>query len=252
MTQIPQVHFARRDKGIMVRARSNQTNDILALIPSDKLRGDLPPALVNGHVHWLNLTTKIIEIRPLEQLWDESPEHWRIDCASAQYRMYKGRETLVDIRSPTWAMVSECFKCFNYISPDRWDTSSDEFRIMNLLITTFPTDSVQSASMQRLSVTLPRYDLSFFVNEMEQFESRDFKDMVYAEDQCIGTLFGLESLLVLRPKAHIAETLVPEALIPRRVLIPNGGFEPQLDSRQVWIDIAVVKFGLTLPISGSG
>jgi len=33
----------------------------------------------------------------------------------------------------------------------------------------------------------------FFVNEREALESRDFKDMVYDENQCIGTLFGLTS-----------------------------------------------------------
>lgn len=246
------MHFSRRDNGVVVRARRNQTNDNFALIPSSQLLGDLPPALVDDHVHWLNLNTKVIEIRPFEQPWDESPEHWRIDCASGQYRMYKGRETLVDIRSPTWAMVSECFKCFNYIDPDDagWGRSSlDEFKITGLLITTSPTDSVQSVSMQRLSVALPHCGLSFFVNEMEELESRDFKDMVYAEDQCIGSLFGLESL-VLRQKARIAGILVPEALIPRRVLVPNGPLKSWPGSHQVWTNIAVVRFGLTLP-SGS-
>ena len=250
------MHFAWRDKDLIVRVQCNQTNDILVLIPLEKLRGDLPPALVNGHVHWLNLTTKIMEIRPLEQLWDESPENWRIDCASGQYRMYKGRETLVDIRSPTWEMVSECFKCFNYINKGEcWYKSLDEYWIVNPLITASPTDSVQSASMQRLSVALPRCGLSFFVNEREELESRDFKDMVYAEDQCIGTLFGLESLLVLRPKAKIAGTFVPEALIPRRVLIPIGTLGSYSGSHpspsQVWIVIEDVMFGLTLHIAGS-
>ena len=81
------MHFSRRDNGVVVRARRNQTNDNFALIPSSQLLGDLPPALVDDHVHWLNLNTKVIEIRPFEQPWDESPEHWRIDCASGQYRM---------------------------------------------------------------------------------------------------------------------------------------------------------------------
>jgi hypothetical protein len=222
-----QVHFSLRDDELVVRTQCNRTNDILALIPSSKLRGDLPPALVDGHVHWLNLSTKIIEIRPLKQLWEQSSENWTIDCASGQYRAYRGCETLVDIRSPTWAMVSECFKCLN---------NADRESSTNLLATVSPIDSVQSRSVQQLSVTLPRYGLSFFVNEREELESHDFKDMVYDEDQCVGTLFGLENLLVFRPKTHIAGTLLPEALIPRRVLIPNGRLKAH-GNNQVRVDL---------------
>ena len=227
------MHFSLRDDNLVVRAQGNEGDGVLELIPSQKLREDLPPALVDGHLHWLNLSTKVIEICPLEQLREQSLENWRIDCASGRYRMYRSCETLVEIRSPTWAMVSECFKCFpvNKVSnkafwihrySDDKDDEDLQIQSRNLLITTSPVDSIQSASMQRLSVGVPRYGLSFFVNEGGELESRDFKDMVYDEDQCIGALFGLENLLVLRPKAHIAGTIVPDALIPKRVLIPNG------------------------------
>ncbi|KAF8548327.1 hypothetical protein OG21DRAFT_1449260 [Imleria badia] len=214
MMSKPKVHFSLRDDNVVVRVQGNQGNEILELIPSSKLLEDLPPALVDGRVCWLNLSTQIIEIRPLEQLWEESSEHWRIDCALGQYRMYRGDETLVDIRSPTWAMVSNCFKSLNIV-----DKSSRKSPFRNLLVT---IDSLQSALMPRLSVTLPRYGLSFFVNEREELESRDFKDMVCDENQCVGTLFGLKNLLVLRPKTHLAGTLIPEALIHRRVVVPNG------------------------------
>ena len=55
-------------------------------------------------------------------------------------------------------------------------------------------------------------------------------------DQCIGALFGLENLLVLRPKTQISGALVPEALIHRRVLIPNG-FPKRHGNHHVRIDI---------------
>ena len=54
---------------------------------------------------------------------------------------------------------------------------------------------------------------------MEELESCDFKDIVYGGDQC----------------AHIAGALVPEALIPRLILIPNGSFKHR-GNRRVWID----------------
>ena len=190
----------------MLRAQGNQTNDLLALIPSWQLVKDLPRALVFSQVHWLNLSTKIIEICPTEEPWKESPENWKIDCTSTQFRLYRGRETSVDSRSPTWAMVSQCFH----------GTTADLSPGPQLIITTSPIDST---SKLQLSVSLPSFSLSFFVNEKEELESRDFKDMVYDEDQCVGALFGLENLLVLRPKTHLSGTPVPEALIPRCVLI---------------------------------
>ncbi|KAI9572506.1 hypothetical protein HD554DRAFT_2036078 [Boletus coccyginus] len=100
------------------------------------------------------------------------------------------------------------------------ESGKDQYR--DLLLTTPSINSVQSTLVPRLSVAIPRCGLSFFVNEREELESRDFKDMVYDEDQSIGVLFGLENLLVLRPKTHIAGSLVPESLLPRRVLIPRG------------------------------
>ena len=119
-------------------------------------------------------------------------------------------------------MVSKCFKCLNV--NEQWNPALDVS--MNLVISTSPIDS---ASLLRLSITLPHYSLSFFVNEREELESHDFKNMVYDENQCIGSLFGLENFLVLRQRTHIAGTLVPEALIPRRVIIPNGQFGKHAD-----------------------
>ena len=171
--------------------------------------------LVKGHVHWLNLSTQIIEIRPLVRLWEESAENWRIDCASGQYRMHKGRETLVDVGSPTWAMASECFKCFEYPNTSRcFPISTIVFD--NLLMTVSSIDSPGGVPVLQLSIALPYHGLSFFVNEREELESRDFKNMVYDENQCIGTLFGFEKLLVLRQKTHL-----PEEFIPRRILVPK-------------------------------
>ena len=201
----------------MLQVQSDQTNATLVSIPSEILQEDLPPVLVDGHIHLLNLSAKLIEIRPLKQLWKESSEHWRINCASGQYRMYRGHETLVEIRSPTWAIVSKYFQRLNKIVILRLE--SDHLNWNYPIITTSP---VNSASMLRLSVTLPHFGLSFFVNEREELESRDFKYMVYDENQCVGALFGLQNLLVLRPRTHISGTLIPEALIPRRVLVLNG------------------------------
>ena len=236
------------DDDFVLWVQCHETNEILELIPSTIFLGDLPPTLIDGHVHWLNLATKVIEIRPFSQFWEQSSEHWRIDCSPGQYRLYKGHETLLDIRSPTWTMVSKCFECLNNVNYTQWSWSSHDLQSqsMNLLITTSPVDS---ASALRLSVTLPRYGLSFFVIEKGELESNDFKGMVYDENQTVGALFGLESMLVLRPKTHLAQVLVPESLISRHLIIPNGRLKRGEDHR-VCVDVQDFngRFGPDAPI----
>ena len=239
----------------MLRAQSSsdQRNEILELIPIEKLWDDLPPALVYEHVHWLNLSTKIMEIRPLEQPWETSPENWRIDCSSDQYHLYRGHETLLDIYSPTWAIIAKCFECLNDLENSAGmmlveNSYLHERRVRNVLITISPIDTqsepVQPQSALRLSVTLPRYDLSFFVNDREELESCDFKGMTCDKDQCIETLLGLENLLVLRPKTHHAGA---ESLIPRSVIIPNGILVKH-DDRQVRVDVKNIYPGSGKPL----
>ncbi|KAF8129296.1 hypothetical protein EV363DRAFT_1451295 [Boletus edulis] len=181
------VHFSLQDDRLVIRAQHKDTEDILELIPQEQLRRDLPAFLIKGHAHWLNHATHIIEIRPLKKLWEPFLDNWRINLASKPCRITKGKESLVDIHSPTWLMVSRCLRGL--------DISE------NLIITVSShVDMPQSSPSLQLSVTLPRYGLSFFVNEDGDLESRDFKDMVCDENQCIGTLSGLGNRLILRPK----------------------------------------------------
>ncbi|KAF8546980.1 hypothetical protein OG21DRAFT_1607573 [Imleria badia] len=196
-------HFSLRGDNLVIRAQRKDVDNVLELIPKEKFAQDLPTTLVEHHAHWLDLSTSIIEIRPLDKPWKKSPENWCIHPISGQYRLFRGRESLVDIASPTWAMVSRRLACL--------DISK------NLIITTSPIESAESSPSSQLSVALPRYGLSFFINQHGELESRDFKDMVYDENQCIGTLFGLVNRLVLRTKAQIEEDL-----IPRCILIPVG------------------------------
>ena len=110
----------------------------------------------------------------------------------------------MDMHKATWEMVSCCFRCLD--NPE------------NLIITMPAVDPTQSPSPSpKLSITLSRYGLSFFVNEANDLESRDFENMVYDERQSVGTLFGLVNRLVLRPRAQILEDV-----IPKLILVPRG------------------------------
>ena len=187
----------------VIRAQSIDTNDLFELIPREMMQGSLPKPLVEGHFHWLNLSTSIIEVRPIDEPWTQSSHNWTIHLQPGQSHVTRRHEFLVAKQSRTWDMVSSHFRCLD--DPE------------NLIITTSVVDATSSPSSPPLSVTLPRYSLSFFVNEANNFESRDFKNMVYDDDQYIGTLLGLFNRLILRPKAQDEVDL-----IPKLILIPHG------------------------------
>ena len=204
----------------MIRAKQVDAPDseILELVPHEKLAGDLPAVLIMGHAHWLNISTSVLEIRPLEKLWEGSPEHWTIDCKPGQYRMRRGREFLVNIYSLSWAMVARLFLPLE--APQ------------NLLVTYSPVD--QSSSLLRFSVVLPRYGLSFFVDEDGDLQSHNIRNMVYDKNQSIGTMLGLVNQLVLRPKSRDVKA---EGLVPRCVLIPEGDISFQKEGDHVIVEI---------------
>jgi hypothetical protein len=207
----------------VIRAKRKQVtgdSNTIELIPHKKLEGDLPTVLIEGHAHWLNLATSVMEIRPLDSLWETSSENWKIDCTPGKYRMQKGNEFLVDIRSQSWDMVSNLLKPF--------DTSQ------NLLVSVSPIDSSQPISSLQLSVVLPRYGLSFYVDEDGDLQSYNIRGMVYDENQSVGTLFGLVNRLVLRPKIRDVHAV---ELIPRCILIPEGEISFKMDRHHVRVEI---------------
>ncbi|KAH0834166.1 hypothetical protein J3R83DRAFT_11472 [Lanmaoa asiatica] len=184
-----QVFFSLRNNGSDLVIRAFADSDIdLELIPHEKLKGDLPVVLIEGHAHWLNIATSVMEIRPLDSLWKGSSENWKMDCAAE-----------------------------------------------NLLVTASLVDSDQHLSSLQLSVTLPRYGLSFYIDEDGDLQSHNIRGMVYDENQFIGTLFGLVNRLVLRPKFR--ENINADELVPRCILIPEGVISFQMDGHHVRVEI---------------
>jgi hypothetical protein len=207
----------------VIRAKRTATggSDIIQLIPREKLVHDFPTVLLEGHVHWLNLSTSIMDVRSVDKLWESSSENWNIDCTPGQYHMRKGRESLIDVRSKSWSTVSGLLKPLE--TPQ------------NILVTVSPIDPDQPSSSLQLSVNLPRYGLSFFVDEDGDLQSRNIRGMVYDDDQSIGTMFGLVNQLVLRPK--LRHNVNTDELVPRCVLIPEGEISFQVDGHHVRVEI---------------
>ena len=215
----------------MIKAKRRQVArddwETIVLIPHKILEGDLPALLIEEHVHWLSLSTSVLEICSLDSIWGTSPKNWKVDCILGQYRMHRGHELLVNVRSPSWAMVSELLKPL--------ETPS------HLLVSASPIDSGRPSPSWQLSVLLPRYGLSFYVDKDGDLQSRDIRGMVYDENQCIGTLFGLVNRLVLRPKVKDANVV---DLIPRCVLIPEGGVSFRKLDHHVRVEVSIPQSAL--------
>jgi hypothetical protein len=214
------VSFALRSGDLIIRAKhTNQGSPILQLIPSQTFVGDLPITLIVGHIHWLNLDTSEIEIRPAENAWTSSPENWRLRFAvtgPSTLHNAGGSTMLVDIRSRTWDMIAQ-----------RMHPLEDSRYI---LVT---CHDIASGCASSLKVELPRYGLEFFIDEDGELQSRNMRNMVVDSIQSTGTMLGLINQLVLRPKLQIADEH------PRTVIIPDGRISYSPDSHHVRVTIAV-------------
>ncbi|KAG2137491.1 hypothetical protein DEU56DRAFT_946063 [Suillus clintonianus] len=196
-----QVSFALCDSNdLVIRAKHiEQGSPTLQLIPSQKFVDDLPSTLVLGHIHWLNLSTSEIEIRPAENAWKSSPENWvlRFTVSGSSTLQNASGATLVDIHSQTWDMISK-----------RLRPLEDTCYIMVMYN--------DASSPPSLKADLPRYGLEFFIDEAGELQSRNLRNMVVDVIQSTGTMLGLVNQLILRPKLQIADEH------SRIVIIPDG------------------------------
>lgn len=209
----------------MIRARQYLPNGellkVIELIPSKTFEGDLPQVFVNNFVHWLDIDRRTLELRPLESLWTTNANNWHICFPSrGKFLMQKDERTqsLVDLQSRTFSMT---FKRLVAIE-------SPENVIM--ICTRGPTDD-----QGILSIELPRYRLTFTLDEDNDLQSRNFFGTVIDSDQSFGAFFGLRSHLVLRAKnAGIAQLGCS-----RHVIIPRGTITPQQGPNHVEIYIGI-------------
>ena len=198
----------------MLVIRTRRDAEVLELIPHEKFANDIPTLLKDECAHWLNLSSGDIELRPLQNLWASSQDNWWIrSFLHGSPVMRRGSCRLVDIRSPTFNMISSRLSPLEYAEYLTVSYSSPE-----------------------LSVELPRFRLSFYVNDNEQLESHNLPGMEVDEDQSTGTMFGLANQMVLRANTSIAPGHPPS----RCVLIPFGkvDFKQQGFHTAITIDTA--------------
>lgn len=181
-------------KHLSIQIRSNSRH--LEVVPSDIFRGDLPWHLVSEYAHWLDHDTGTVEFRPIKEPWASKSENWRLSCPA--YRptvMSQGTKFLVDPRSTTFNQISEILK----------PIESKEFIHV--------TDSTTTNINKNIEVDLPRFSLRFIVGENGQLECSELGTIV-DQNQATGTLYGLDSRLVMHGQGGPSSTHCRSVLIP--------------------------------------
>ncbi|OJA14251.1 hypothetical protein AZE42_10860 [Rhizopogon vesiculosus] len=196
-----QIYFGMRNEEVVIQSQRIQSQredgDLLELIPRGKIESDFPASLVYDHVHWLNLSTRAIEFRPVKTMWEPSNNNWVLQFTEGGHSVaQRGQSALFDICSPTFLMIARTLRPL------------EDFRF--LVVT---CDS--NAGQMVVKVNLPLYGLSFFIDGEGELQSHDQRGMVVDENQSTGTMLGLVSQLVVRPKDW-------QTYDDRRVIIPQG------------------------------
>lgn len=188
-----QIHFGFRDGLPFMRARL--PSRMLELIPSSvflsRIPGDapdLPLPLINDCIHWLDLASHSIEIRSLATMWRIKQSNWVINLRTSQ--AHRRNSLLVDPRSSMFNRVATIIEPFEQRSK----------------MTIF------QPQRSNISLHLPGLELSFRVNAEGLLESQQLRAIIDS-DQDAGTLYGIESKLVLR------DSMVPE---DRSVIVAMG------------------------------
>lgn len=207
-----QVHFALQGQNLLVRTRD--LHGVSEFVPTEKLQGDMPNALLHRTYLVFREASRTLEIYyDAQSAWDPSASpswcmHLQANPSSSGWQ----RPRLTNVNTSTDVILS----------PDSQVVKSIHAVLMPL--ETLPTNLlvVSTAATvcrrhllpaRNLQVTLPRYKLSFFVNVTGHLECKDLPGFTVSAVQSVGTLCGLASKLVL-------ETIDGQGM--RKVVIPDG------------------------------
>ncbi|KAK0245427.1 hypothetical protein EDD85DRAFT_917513 [Armillaria nabsnona] len=211
-----QVYLGLRSDSLIIQAKKKDIT--LELILHTVFNHDLPRLFIEEYTHWINLAASSteVELRPLISLWKSSSQNWQMIFNASKQTMSLNDHEMIDIHSQTFKMVSACLQNFE--------------QCHYIHITHATSDSIA------LSVDLPRFQLSFFLNKDTELECHNLPNMLIDKNQSAGSLLGLKSRLVLCSKHSLK---LPQS---RHILIPFGKVhvEQQQDHIQV-----VVQTGST-------
>ena len=193
------IHFGFRDgyRFMRVRHRGAATTMLEFLPPSIFLGNhpreppDLPLPLIHNCVHWLDIQTQTVEIRPRSTMWRSKMSDWKINLATSQG--FRRNSMLVDPRSSLFGRIAQLIEPF-------------ERRAKMVMFQPLKSN---------ITVDLPELELSFRVSFDGLLESRQLRAFIDL-DQDAGTLYGMRSKLVL------CDSVIPDN---RSILVAMGPAE---------------------------
>ncbi|KAI8631861.1 hypothetical protein F5Y19DRAFT_492813 [Xylariaceae sp. FL1651] len=165
------------------------------LVPDCTLSGHFPVYFTEEFVHWYNAEEQYIEFCPNDRAWLHSNENWRLsrDGKTQKWRLTKGGEYLVSIKSQSAVRLSKIF------------APLEDASYIHITL---------NSTADLLNIDLPRIQLGFWLQlGSTSLCSRQFRGMYVDEYQGIGTLSGLQNMIVLKGKL---------ASQRRKIIIPNG------------------------------
>ncbi|TRM60657.1 hypothetical protein BD626DRAFT_461059 [Schizophyllum amplum] len=195
-----EIHFLMHGKDLVIRIR-DPGDQVSEFVPQNKLQGDIPNVFLVQCIAVYRADAVQLDFIPRHEKlgWDPAIEkRWTLYNLAV-------RPELVSVSAQPQQVICPHSGIARRISHT---LSSLESSPLNLLITV-------SASKQkaRFVVTqLPRYRMEFRFDKCGQLASKEFPDHVVSNSCAIGTLCGIEKLVLRRREgpAH------------QRVLIPHG------------------------------
>ncbi|KAK7415019.1 hypothetical protein QQZ08_012459 [Neonectria magnoliae] len=182
-----QIHVGFKDGKVVIRAIFR--NSLLEHVSRNVFKSasglDLPSGLVDDCVHWLNLSSGMLEMRRKPRIWHTKPSDWTLDvgvryCTRRQGKPGRGPakpgSCLVEPRSKVGRLIAAIFQDFEDVE--------------RLTI-------YQPMSGGFLTVEMKRLEIRFFVNAKNLLECPQLASEVNP-DQDAGTLYGFTSQIVLR------------------------------------------------------
>ena len=208
---------------LLIRTRDIRSHDHSEFVPSEKLQGDVPNAILLGNLHIFHESSHSLQVYPASSGWNPSASPVWIMRFAADPKLATGinypklttaRSEGVDdsILSPESPLLRTLSRIFQPL----------ETYIANILVTWEPSQGTTASSLYssgNLIVSLPRYKLNFFVGAEGDLECKELPGMFVSRKQSIGTLHGLTNKLVLDPK---------DTNTVRKLVLPDGNITVSL------------------------
>ncbi|EPE02597.1 hypothetical protein F503_06573 [Ophiostoma piceae UAMH 11346] len=242
------VHFGRHNGATVIMAEA-PNKSLSYFVPrrvfmdGKKEQYDLPRGLVDDCVHWYDRQTGDIEISRKPDIWRSKQGNWKIHVATQQ--AWRNDSFLVDPHSRTCKTVAAIF-----------DNFEDARRL-----TVFQPVNVkrETGKTPTLKIELRHLDLSFSVSAGGRLVCHELGAEIDS-DQDAGTLYGYESMIVMRElgdhgRRSIIAPLGPLVFRPRGVHISlrtdiGNGRARRADNYEVSAqDKAYVRFSID-PVLG--